>query len=101
MHAIDGCVVTDVQGVVLHFKYLQDFIDRSIEEADRQQHAGGAYLYKRMAEKLRNETSTNFFYEGAVKFESTRQLLALGVMVSSPEYESFVKNDDWKMRKRV
>jgi hypothetical protein len=101
MHAIDGAVVADVRGVVLHFKYLQDFMARSIEEADRQQHAAGAFLYKQMAEKLRDDASTNFYYEGAVKFESTRQLLDLGMMASSPEYESFVLNRDHQMRQRV
>lgn len=98
MHAIDGAVVADVRGVVLHFKYLQDFMDRTIEEADRQQHAAGAFLYKKMAEKLREEDSTNFFYEGAVKFESSRQLVELGMMDSSPEYESFVSSRDEKAR---
>ena len=101
MHAIDGAVVADVRGVVLHFKYLQDFIDRSIEEADRQQHAASAFLYKKIAEKLREETSISFYHEGAVKFESTRQLVDLGMMVSSPEYERFVMRHDNPTRQRV
>ncbi len=89
MHAIDGAVVADIRGAVLHFKYLQDFMDRTIEESERGQHAGGAALYKPMAAGLKNNAVTKLFHPDSVKFENTEQLVTLGLLHSSDAYTQF------------
>ena len=91
MHAIEGAKVSDIQGVVLHFKYFQDFVDRTFEEAGREKHAGGAKLYKSMARKLKDNVSPCFCYSGSVKFHSSGQLVDMGMMISIPEYEEYCK----------
>jgi hypothetical protein len=89
MHAVDGARVSNIFGVVLHFKYLQDFVGRTFEEAERQEHASGAFLYKKMAEKLKSQTSGSFYYKGSVKFKGSDQLTNMGLMVSSPGFENY------------
>lgn len=89
MHAIEGTNVADIQGVILHFKYLQDFVGRTIEEAKRQEHAGGAFLYKKMANKLKPDTPNSFYYENSVKYKNSGQLLKLGLMTTMPVFEEY------------
>ncbi|MGD9210371.1 MAG: glycosyltransferase family 2 protein [Desulfobacteraceae bacterium] len=91
MHAIDGAVIADIRGAVLHFKYLQDFVNRTIEESQRGQHAGGAALYKPMAEGLKNNTITGLYHPESVKYEDTAQLVALGMLQASNNYEKFCR----------
>jgi hypothetical protein len=92
MHAIEGANVSDIFGVVLHFKYLQDYVGRTFEEANRQQHAGGALLYKKMANKLMKDTTSSFYYKGSVKFKSGDQLTDMGLMASSSDYDRYYKS---------
>lgn len=89
MHAIDGAEVADIRGAVQHFKYLQDFVDRTIEESKRGQHAGGAALYKPMAERLVEKEVTKLHHPGSVKFEDSYQLVDMGILKTSPDYENF------------
>jgi hypothetical protein len=44
IHSINGAIVTDVRGVVLHFKFLHDFLRRTKEEIIGGQDADNASL---------------------------------------------------------
>lgn len=91
MHAIDGAALADIRGAVHHFKYLQDFVDRTVEEAKREQHAGGGAFYKPMAERLVNDSLTELHHGGSVKFEDTNQLVDLGILATSSAFERFCR----------
>jgi hypothetical protein len=99
-HAIDGTVVSDVQGLVFHFKYLYDFASRAFEEASREQHAGKAALYKQYAAKVEADPDLNLYTSESVKYTSDRQLLDLDLMKSSDALEDFVKNKRRKQSTR-
>jgi hypothetical protein len=89
MHAIDGAVIADIRGAVQHFKYLQDFKDRTLEESRREQHAGGAAFYKPMADSLAKNSITRLHHTGSVKFKNTDQLVDLKVLKTSQAFEYF------------
>jgi hypothetical protein len=70
-------------GVLLHFKFLHDFHDRSIDEAARGEYHDHATEYRRYAEWLRKSPGMSLHYEGSTRFESTTQLVRLGLMNES------------------
>jgi len=80
VHAIDGARISKIQGVVFHFKYLQDFNNRAIEEAERGEHEGGAISYKAYAKKVADNDKLNLYYKDSVKFENSQQLIKLKLM---------------------
>lgn len=90
IHAIDGANIADIQGTVLHFKYLQDFNKRVISEVARGQHEGGAADYKKYAKIINSEDQLNLYFEGSKKFQGSSQLLALGLMHSSSGLDQYV-----------
>ena len=79
-HFVSPRRVAPETGVLLHFKFLQDFHDRAVREAARGEYYDGAAEYQRYAETLNRNRDVTFMYEGSVRFESTRQLVALGLM---------------------
>jgi hypothetical protein len=44
-HIINGAMIANLQGVLLHFKYFNDFILRINEEIERGQHWNNAVQY--------------------------------------------------------
>lgn len=89
MHAMDGVDFAPVRGVVLHFKYLQDFNARVVEEAARGQHEGNAVDYRKYAARVQQEEDLNCFSESSVALQDSAQLVRLGMMRSSPEFDAF------------
>jgi hypothetical protein len=89
MHAIDGARIADIRGVVLHFKFLQDFFERTIEETKRGQHADGAFLYKSIAKKYDQNQVSVFRYPGSIRYKNSAQLIDLNLMKSTPEFDNF------------
>lgn len=80
VHGISPKRVAPETGVLLHFKFLQDFHAKAIEEAARGQYADGAAEYRRYAAALDRNPRTTFMYEDSVRFEETSQLVQLGLM---------------------
>lgn len=80
IHAIDGARISKIQGAVLHFKYLQDFNHRVVNEAERGEHEGGAVSYKDYAKKITSDNNLNLYYKDSVKFENSQQLIKLKLM---------------------
>jgi hypothetical protein len=77
--------LSSITGALLHFKFLADFHARAIDEAARGQHWNGAAEYARYASLLAKNPDLSFFYEGSETYRSPAQLVALGIMRSSPE----------------
>jgi Glycosyl transferase family 2 len=82
-HGISTKTVAPEMGVLLHFKLLHDLHAKAIQEAERGEYSRGALEYKRYARTLDQNPRTTFMYEGSVRFESTSQLVRLGLMQDS------------------
>jgi hypothetical protein len=67
-------------GALLHFKFLQDFHVRAMKEAERGEYFAGAAEYRRYARTLRGTPDLTLMCEDSTKFESSQQLVELGLM---------------------
>lgn len=88
-HFIEGARAADIQGGLLHFKYLHDFLPRVEEEAAREEHWQKAKEYKAYLKTL-GGTAPNFHAPASVKYSGSSQLIDLGLMKSSPRLDSFL-----------
>jgi glycosyltransferase involved in cell wall biosynthesis len=86
-HATTPIKLADVTGVLLHFKFLEDFFPRLNIEISRKEHWDSASDYYRYLKKLKNKTEFTFVYDGSVAYEDTEQLVRLGLML---------EDDRWK-----
>jgi hypothetical protein len=92
MHAISNTKSADIEGVVFHTKFLNDFIEEVIEESAREQHWNNAIRYKHYADTILNNSSLNLFHTGSIKYENDDQLVELGLLKTSDQFENFCKN---------
>jgi hypothetical protein len=74
-------------GVLLHLKYMADFVDRARVEAQRKQYWQGAKRYTVFNRRLESSTTVDFRCDLTERFRSTAQLVRLGLMRSSPELD--------------
>ena len=79
-HWVSEKRVATETGVLLHFKLLQDFHVRAVEEAVRGEYYHGAVEYRRYAEWIAKDAGTSLLQADSVRFEGTAQLVALGLM---------------------
>ena len=79
-HRVTPKTVAAETGVLLHFKFLQDFHARAVREATRREYSGGAFDYRRYALRLSENPKLSLIYEGSVRFEGSPQLVRLGLM---------------------
>ncbi len=89
-HTIDHALISDIQGVVFHSKFLFDFIELVEREAVREEHFNKAIVYKIFLSKVRENPKISMYYDGSIKFKNSHQLIDLNIMKSSPEFEAFV-----------
>jgi glycosyltransferase involved in cell wall biosynthesis len=90
-HATTPIKLSDVTGVLLHFKFLEDFSARVNIEVGRKEHWQGASEYRRYLTKVRHEPGLSFHYDGSAAYENSEQLVRLGLM----------RDDDAWMRLRA
>jgi hypothetical protein len=74
-------------GVLLHLKYMADFVDRARIEAQRKQYWQGAKRYTVFNRRLESSATVDFRCDLTERFRSTAQLVRLGLMRSSPELD--------------
>jgi hypothetical protein len=79
-HATTPIKLSEITGVLLHFKFLQDFFERVETEANRKEHWSGASEYARYLAKLANNPTLSFNYAGSVTYEGSEQLVRLGLL---------------------
>jgi hypothetical protein len=79
-HATTPIKLADVTGVLLHFKFLEDFFSRLNIEISRKEHWDSASEYYRYLKKLKNKTKFSFVYDGSVAYEDSEQLVRSGFM---------------------
>lgn len=83
-HVLDRVRLSELTAALLHFKFFADFVTRASEEARRGEHwenAGEYAVYERV---LRDRPDLRLTYDGSVRYENSRQLVALG-LIRAPE----------------
>jgi hypothetical protein len=87
-HFVTPRVVAAETGVLLHFKFLQDFHGRAEQEAKRGEYFDGASEYQRYAKAIRRNPMLSLKHDQcSVRFEGTSQLVTLGLMEDSLEWK--------------
>ena len=79
-HATTPVKLSEITGVLLHFKFLEDFAERVATEVARKEHWDGASEYSRYLAKLKDKPSLSLQYPGSVEYEGSDQLVALGLL---------------------
>jgi len=79
-HATTPIRLSDVTGVLLHFKFLSDFYIRSAKEMARKAHWDGASEYARYWAKLKKNPLLSFHHAGSVEYKDSEQLIRLGLL---------------------
>ena len=83
--------MSDVQAALLHFKFLGDFPARARVEAARGEHFDGAREYKAYSDLLRQDRAIMLKNEKSARYEGGQQLVSLGLMRTSDEYENYCR----------
>ena len=89
MHAISNTKPADIEGVVFHTKFLSDFIEEVNEESEREQHWNNAIRYKHYKNTISKKPNLKLHYEGSIKFKNNEQLINLGLMKTSNNFENY------------
>ena len=87
-HTLYPVALAAETGVLLHFKYMADFIDRARIEAERKQYWQGAKRYAEFNRRLDSADGIDFRCALTERFRSTAQLVELGLMRTSPTLEA-------------
>jgi hypothetical protein len=85
-HFVSPKRVAPESGVLLHFKLLQDFHERASQEIVRGEYYDGAIEFRRYADKLRRVPALTFCDEDSTRFESSMQLVGLGLMQDTADW---------------
>ena len=85
-HVVKGCTWADVSGLLLHFKFLQDFAPSAREEAHRAEHFADARQYRAYHDVLDKNAALTGMYEGSVRFRNSRQLQEMGFLRVPSDY---------------
>lgn len=85
-HTLKGVRWARVSGILLHFKFLQDFAENARAEAERAEHFADARQYRAYDDILNREAGLTAFHEGSVRFRDTAQLCHLGLMRVPADY---------------
>jgi glycosyltransferase involved in cell wall biosynthesis len=79
-HATIPIKLAELTGVLLHFKFLEDFVARLNLEIGRKEHWDNASEYYRYLKALASRPGFTFFYGGSIGYETSGQLVRLGLM---------------------
>jgi glycosyltransferase involved in cell wall biosynthesis len=88
-HATTPINLSGVTGVLLHFKFLEDFYSRVNIQLNRKEHRGdGIWIteLERYLNKLKQNPSLKFRYPGSVAYEGSEQLLRLGLLKEDQQW---------------
>ncbi|MBU4481877.1 glycosyltransferase family 2 protein, partial [Candidatus Parcubacteria bacterium] len=92
MHEISEKPTQSIRGVLLHFKYMQDFHKRATEGARNGQYWNNSFEYKAYAKILKKNKHLNLWHQKSVKFLDNKQLIKLGIEETSGSFENYVHN---------
>lgn len=94
-HSINGSKISDIQGVVFHSKFFSDFIVKAKSESKREEHFGNALEYKIYDMALQKVENIIIKNSSSVKFRNSKQLVKLGLMKSSIQYNTFLASQNF------
>ena len=90
-HWVEGVRAPNIRGVLFHCKYFHDFRQRVQAGAGSKTYVNDSYEYKRYLDVLQHERSLSLYYSGSMKYRGVKQLLDLGLMESSEQFDAFVE----------
>ena len=90
MHGIAGANISSVQGVTLHFKYLNNFKEYVKAEVIREEHFAKAKEYKQYQKSMEEDKIETLFYEKSHKFMGSTQMIELGFMKVPDDFGKLV-----------
>ena len=82
--------LSEIWGVLLHFKFFADFHERVVQEVARGELYAGAREYRAYSEVLEQDPELTLHYEGSERYRDSEQLVQLGFMRTSKPYKQFV-----------
>jgi len=98
-HVVENSSIANIQGVLLHFKFISDINKRMIDCSEWVNHwnknkklTGYAKQCKIYANKIKENRNLNFYYSKSVRFKNNKQLVNLELMKTSKSLDSYVKN---------
>lgn len=80
-HRVENAVFAAVSGLLLHFKFAQDFGARAEEEALRGEHFAGARQYRAYRDGFERHRSLSAEYDGSRRWTNSLDLLSGGMMI--------------------
>ena len=83
-HTLYPIALAPETGVLLHFKFIADFIDRARIEAERKQYWQGAKRYTEFSRRMQAADTIDFRCDLTERFVSTAQLVELGLVETTP-----------------
>jgi glycosyltransferase involved in cell wall biosynthesis len=88
-HATVPIKLSEVTGVLLHFKFLQDFYIKVSTELNRKEnrvYGVWARELERYLANLQKNPGFSFYYAGSVAYEGSEQLVRLGILKEDQEW---------------
>jgi hypothetical protein len=90
-HIISDVRLSPVTGALQHFKFFSDFYELSKRESERKEHWDGGAQYAAYWDTLKQNPDLSGFYENSVRYESSKQLVQLGLVQVSDSYVDFAR----------
>ncbi len=83
--------VADISGAVLHYKFVGDILSRIDEAIEREEHFMGARFYRALRTPLAtaSHSESALLSDYSVKYENPAQLVALGLIETSANWQRF------------
>jgi hypothetical protein len=78
-HEISEKPTEDIQGTLLHFKYMQDFYKKVIEGSKNEQYWNNSIEYKAYAKILEMRPHLNLWCRNSLELSDKKRLLDLGI----------------------
>lgn len=89
-HALLGGRISQVRGVMFHFKFLSDFVEKAEVELERDERRTHTHEWVAYAEALRKDPDLSLYDHRSVRLEDCSQLLELGLMKTTPAYDAVI-----------
>ncbi len=89
-HSLEPMAMSPEQpsGVLLHFKFLQDFHARAVDAVARNAHWNNSREYRNYLEVMRRDPAFSMHGPRSVRYQGTQQLVALGLMRDTPRWRA-------------
>ncbi len=88
-HFHSHAVVDETTTALLHYKFVGDMSGRVQEAIERSEHFMGARFYRALSSGMETQTAPSLISEYSVAYESTQQLLDLGLLNSGNKWQEW------------